>query len=119
MTNEMLFRFEKSQPHNIARPIPQVLKGAENANRATIISCSKPRRNAAVNMGTTVFARHGRVMGLAYILAPLSGKIKCRGCRSPTSSAGPGCNRAFPFPLISSSTTRQVAESRQEARPFN
>ena len=59
MTNEMLFRFEKSQPHNIARPIPQVLKGAENANRATIISCSKPRRNAAVNMGTTVFARLG------------------------------------------------------------
>ena len=31
---------------------------AEGANRATIVSCTKPRRNAAVNRGTTVFARH-------------------------------------------------------------
>ena len=43
------------------------------------------------------------MMGLAYILAPRSGKAKsAQGCRSPTSSSG--CNWAFPFPLIPSNT---------------
>lgn len=30
----------------------------EGANRETIVSCTKPRRNAAANSGITVFARH-------------------------------------------------------------
>ncbi|MBM3616446.1 MAG: hypothetical protein FJX28_13785 [Alphaproteobacteria bacterium] len=71
---------------------------------------------------TTAFkkCRYVNVMGLAYILAPLSGKAKsAQGCGSPTSSSGLGCSWAFPLPLIPSNTTPKAAEPRQEALPIN
>ena len=62
---------------------------------------------------TTAFkkCRYLSVMGLAYILAPLSGKTKSiQGCRSPTSNSGSRCDWACPLPQLSSIATPQAAE---------
>jgi hypothetical protein len=60
------------------------------------------------------------MMGLAYILAPLSGKAKSAQMgRSPLSNPGWGIDWAFPLSLIPSITTPQAAEPRQEILPIN
>ena len=60
------------------------------------------------------------MMGLAYILAPLSGKAKSAQMgRSPLSNPGWGIDWAFPLSLIPSITTPQAAEPCQEVLPIN
>jgi hypothetical protein len=50
-------------------------------------------------------------MGLAYILAPLSGKAKsAEAADRRRRSSCSGCDWAFPLPLIPSITTPQAAE---------
>jgi hypothetical protein len=64
--------------------------------------------------------RYLSVMGLAYILAPLSRKAKSAEAGGwPTSNSGLGCDWAFPLLPIPSITTPQDAEPRQEALPIN
>lgn len=70
---------------------------------------------------TTAFkkCRSVNVMGLAYILAPLSGKAKSvQGCGSQTSNSRTRCDWAFPLLLIPASTTPQTAEPRQDELPI-
>ena len=58
-------------------------------------------------------------MGLAYILAPLSGKTKKAGAQGwPSWNPGRGCDQALCHPLIRAITTPHDTEQRQDTPPI-